>query len=68
MEVISYIVDTHIVNHYENTIPNMVLFFLVGVYIDRKLSTAMSLTVASILFGQPMFIGFVTWVIWNLCF
>jgi hypothetical protein len=35
----------------------MVLFFLVGVYIDRKLSTAMSLTVASILFGQPMFIG-----------
>lgn len=60
-----YIIDTHIVNHYENVIPNMFLFFIVGLYIGRAengylpfrcVETAMAASVASILFGQPMFI------------
>jgi hypothetical protein len=71
----SYIVDRHIVNHYENSLPNAVLFLIVGgVYcgiteyretrsifksINASISGAISSSMAAILFGQPMFIVFV---------
>jgi hypothetical protein len=70
-----YIVDRHIVNHYENSLPNAILFFLVGgVYsgmaeyretgsivktVKSSISGGTASCMASILFGQPMFIVFV---------
>lgn len=72
--MLSYIIDTHIVNHYENCVPNAILFFLIGAFcagsaeykcsgsliksINVSVEGAMSFGIASILFGQPMFIFF----------
>lgn len=62
-----YIVNTHIINHYDNTLPNIALFFVVGLCIDsdHRVHTAMSLSIASILFGQPMFIALIIWLIYE---
>ena len=70
--MLSYIIDTHIVNHYENCAPNAILFFLIGAFcvgsaeykcsgslvksINASIEGSMSFGIASILFGQPMFI------------
>ncbi len=59
-----YIINAHIVNHYENVIPNMVLFLIFGLYSERENpGNAIGLSIASILFGQPMFIVLVCWII-----
>lgn len=75
VELFTHIIDSHLVNHYENPVPNMILFFILGGYIfasenrnmgyvymfDRWLTGSIASAMASILFGQFMVFVLLMW-------